>query len=315
MKKCNYGYPFLIIGIVLLLSACKKQEIEPLTSETQLKSTYTLNNWMSIIDDNTQLSELSIPGSHDAGAMYESWPGTAKCQDLTIGEQLNIGTRFIDIRCRHIDDAFAIHHGSVYQNLNFDDVLEYCWDFLASNPSETIIMSVKEEYDESNITRTFQETFDTYVAKNPDGWYTGASAPILGDARGKIVLFRRFSYSTSYGLAATPDWADNSTFWIYHYTTFRVQDQYQVDDNNDKWNAITSIFDEATSGNSTTLFVNFTSGYKSGWFGIPSITNVSNTINPLLVDYFTQNTNGRYGIIPMDFSNEERNTLIVATNF
>lgn len=281
----------------------------------QPKTTYSLNNWMGTLNDNISLSEISIPGSHEAGALYESWPGTAICQELTIDNQLNAGIRFLDIRCRHIGDAFVIHHGSVYQHLNFDDVLGYCWDFLDANPSECIIMSIKEEYDESNNTNTFQETFDSYVDKNPDGWYLGSTVPALGDVRGKIVLFRRFSYSTSLGLAATPGWEDNATFYIYHYTTFRVQDNYYVTNTDDKWDAITSLLSEAKNGSSTTLYVNFTSGYKPLIFGIPSITSVSDVINPQVTDYFTANTSGRFGIIPMDFSNEERSTLIIETNF
>src|SRR5439155_23215825 len=122
--------------------------------------------------------------------------------------------RFVDIRCRHIGDAFAIHHGSIYQNMNFDDVLNACFSFLTSNPGECIIMSVKEEYDPSNNTRTFEQTFDAYTAKNPTHWYLGDAVPTLGSVRGKIVLLRRFSAaSTPKGIDAT-NWADNTTFTI-----------------------------------------------------------------------------------------------------
>jgi 1-phosphatidylinositol phosphodiesterase len=317
MKKTK-SLSLFVFGAIFLFAACEKHELDDFTAEnvgkSQLKSTYSLNNWMGSLSDNTRLSEISIPGSHDAGARYEPWPGTAICQNLTIREQLDAGTRFLDIRCRHIDDAFAIHHGSIYQHMNFDDVLENCWAFLNANPTESIILSVKEEYDASNNTNTFQETFDNYVAKNPGGWYLGATVPELGEVRGKIVLFRRFSYPSSFGLAATPGWADNTTFSIYHYTTFRVQDMYSISNTEDKWDAITSVFNEAKNGSSSTLFVNFTSGYKS-IFWIPSITSVSNSINPLIADYFTTNTSGRFGVIPMDFTNNERNALIIKTNF
>ena len=119
-----------------------------------------MNSWMSGLQDNISISKISIPGTHDSGARVDApvVSGTAKTQDLSIAEQLNAGVRFLDIRCRHIDNAFTIHHGAIYQNLNFDDVLNACYTFLNSHPSETIIMSVKEEYDASNTTRSFEQT-------------------------------------------------------------------------------------------------------------------------------------------------------------
>ena len=271
------------------------------------------NNWMASVKGTTLLSQMSIPGTHDSGAMYEPFPGTAICQNLTISEQLNVGIRFLDIRCRHIDDAFTIHHGSIYQNLNFNDVLTACISFLNNNPSETIIMSVKEEYDSENITRTFEETFYTYLNSTSDKWYLGNSIPDLETVRGKIVLFRRFGCSQYIGLNAT-SWDDDTTFSISNNSSMRVQDNYSNDSASEKWSSVTSMISEATVGDAVTLFVNFTSGYTS-FLGIPSITTVSDYVNPRLETYFTQNTYGRYGILVMDFANATRAELIYSTNF
>src|SRR6185369_6685331 len=113
------------------------------------------NNWMSSLNSGLYLSQFSIAGTHETMARYEPATGTAKCQNLTLADQLNAGVRFIDIRCRHYNNAFVIHHGSVYQNANFDDVLNACTSFLQANPSECIILSVKDEYTPSGNTRTF----------------------------------------------------------------------------------------------------------------------------------------------------------------
>ena len=84
------------------------------------------NSWMPSLNGTLPISQYSIPGTHDSGARFDPAlaPGTAKCQDLTIAQQLDAGVRFLDIRCRHIDDGFTIHHGEVYQNINFNNVLE-----------------------------------------------------------------------------------------------------------------------------------------------------------------------------------------------
>ncbi|WP_114822207.1 phosphatidylinositol-specific phospholipase C [Chryseobacterium sp. KLBC 52] len=276
-----------------------------------------MNSWMSGLQDNISLSKISIPGTHDSGARVDApvVSGTAKTQDLSIAEQLNAGVRFLDIRCRHIDNAFTIHHGAIYQNLNFDDVLNACYAFLNSHPSETIIMSVKEEYDASNTTRSFEQTFDSYVQKNPSKWDLGANIPTLGAVRGKIKLLRRFSSGTTKGINASP-WADNTTFDINNSgVQLKVQDYYKVTNNDDKWNGIFNLLNEAKNDTNGKLFVNFTSGYKPGIFGIPSIPTVSNNINPRLKTFFQSNTHGSFGIMPIDFVNAELSELIVKTNF
>lgn len=291
----------------------------PETQSAAASSVSTLavmNSWMTGIADNTSIARITIPGTHDSGARFEPVAGTAKCQNLTIAEQLEAGVRFLDIRCRHIGDAFAIHHGSIYQNLNFTDVITACLSFLDNHPGETIVMCVKEEYDPTNNTRSFEQTFDSYIAVNPTRWYLGASVPNLGSVRNKIVLLRRFgASSTPKGIDAT-NWADNTTFTsTTPDATLRVQDQYVVPDNNNKWTGVTNLFTEANASTGNTLHINFTSGYKSLIFGIPSITTVSNNINPRINTYFTTNTFGRYGIIPMDFVDATRAQLIVEANF
>ena len=167
---------------------------------------------MGSLRDDPRLSELSIPGTHDAGARYERLHGTIQCQTLTIPEQLRAGVRFLDIRCRHVKNTFLIYHGPVYQRLTFDEVQNGCSAFLRENPTECIIMSVKEEYRFSANTRAFEDTFDAFVAKEPALWLLTENIPALSQAKGKIVLFRRFiSSHTPKGIDASR-WPDNQSF-------------------------------------------------------------------------------------------------------
>jgi len=307
----------------LLFSSCEKQEgMQPenatlgAAAGTHDAVAYSLTNWMGSASSTVLLSQLSIPGTHDSGALYEPVSGTAKCQNLTIAQQLNAGVRFLDVRCRHIDNGFAIHHGAIYQNLNFADVRNACLAFLNANPTECIIMSIKEEHTPSNNTRTFEQTLDTYLRENPDKWYLGESVPALSQVRGKIVLLRRFSATaTPKGINATA-WLDNTTFDINTTAaTLRVQDQYKVSDNAAKWTAMTQLFSSAKAAAPGRLYINYASGYKPGLFGIPNINTVANDINPRLSTFFGAQTTGHFGIVPMDFAEATRNDLIVKTNF
>lgn len=64
------------------------------------------SQWMKTLKDNRLVADLSLPGSHDA-CTAEGWSNpyigfihemTAKCQDLTIQEQLKVGVRVFDLR-------------------------------------------------------------------------------------------------------------------------------------------------------------------------------------------------------------------------
>lgn len=324
MKHLRTRLPFLVAGMLFILS-CKKQtndgfetqKLKP--TKSQMSSSrllsYTASNWMGSIPDATNIAHLSIPGTHDSGARNEPVAGTAKCQNLSIADQLVAGVRYLDIRCRHIGNSFAIHHGAIYQNLNFTDVLNACIGFLDNNPTETIIMSVKEEHTATDNTRSFEETFDAYVQQNPSKWNLGDGVPTLGSIRGKIKLLRRFGSGNVKGIDAT-NWADNTTFTINNSAaSLKVQDYYNVNDVNTKWSNVSALLNETNNDTSNKLYLNYSSGYKALIFGIPSITTVSNSINPKITTFFTNNTHGKYGIIAMDFIDAARSQLILNTNF
>lgn len=274
---------------------------------------YTSSNWMGSIANTTSVASLSIPGTHNSGALYEPIYGTAKNQDLTIAQQLSIGVRYLDIRTRHFQNGFTIHHGAVYQNQNFDDVLNAVLTFLKNNPSETVIMSVKEEHTAAENTRSFEETFNWYVSKNPSKWVMTDHIPTLGEARGKIVLLRRFpAAQLPKGIDAT-GWQENTTFTIKKNANLKIQDYYKVTDKSKKWNDIQSMYNEAKTSNPTWLYINYTSGYKPGLFGIPNIREIKNDINPKVTSFFTTNTKGRFGISAMDFITSDHASKIIAT--
>ncbi|MGA0846114.1 MAG: phosphatidylinositol-specific phospholipase C domain-containing protein, partial [Luteolibacter sp.] len=130
-KRCTQGPLAFHIGrrlILSLLTLCGLIIIP--------RSEAAGSKWMSQIDNSMPISRITIPGTHDSGARLEPFPATAKCQTHTIAEQLDYGIRFLDMRCRHIGDSFAIHHGPIYQEIFFGEVLTQVYEFLDANPSE-----------------------------------------------------------------------------------------------------------------------------------------------------------------------------------
>lgn len=157
--------------------------------------------WMSHVDDDKYLDELSIPGTHDSGTCSvdndtEPQSSQVKCQQDYIPTQLLEGIRYFDIRLGKGDDP-GIDHGIFYllkkdgHFLHLSDVIRYFKKFLNENPSEALIMLASRGNDEATD-ESITTAFAKVMADNPNLFYTSGHVPTLGEVRGKIVLLRRF---------------------------------------------------------------------------------------------------------------------------
>jgi len=205
-------------------------------------------DWMRQLADATRLSEMSIPGTHDSAA-FKNGGDIALTQSLTIICQLNAGIRFLDLRARHINDVFTMHHGSVYQGATFGDVLGEMIDFLSRHPSETIIARLKEEHDLLGNTRSFEQTFKSYYDWKRH-WFAnpGEYNPTLGALRGKILILADFPRS-DFRYGRSYDWLN-------------IQDAYSISTNWDlygKWEKVKSHLGKAAKDRSSTIYVNYLS--------------------------------------------------------
>ncbi|MFI1265611.1 MULTISPECIES: phosphatidylinositol-specific phospholipase C [Streptomyces] len=166
-------------------------------------------DWMSRLPDESALTDLSIPGTHDT--MARAVTPIAETQKSDLPQQLRSGIRALDIRLRHIGDVFTIHHGMVYLNKNFTQVLQETANFLKEHPRETVLMRLQQEHTEENVTRSFEQTLKWYVERNPETagimrqhlWRPKSvndAFPRLGDTRGKIIFLQNFYSSEDFGL-------------------------------------------------------------------------------------------------------------------
>jgi 1-phosphatidylinositol phosphodiesterase len=101
-------------------------------------------SWMRDIPDHARATTLNTAGTH--GSCATGGPlGFGKTQNLDLPDQLNAGIRFLDIRLAHYQDNLFVHHDVVHMKKTYTNVLKICISFLKHNPSETILMSVKNE--------------------------------------------------------------------------------------------------------------------------------------------------------------------------
>ena len=279
----------------------------PTQSQTYTQTTGA--NWLSALSDDTALQTLHIPGTHNSAAHHELILGTAKCQSLSIEQQLQAGVRFFDIRCRHQNDGFELYHGVVDQKQTFGELQRTLTDFLKINTRELILISIQETSQPLNNTRSFSETFLHYQKLAPELWSTVSTVPTLDQVRGKAVLVRRFSSPKALGIPAT-NWKSGN---VHRTKLLLIQDDFKVRKLETKWARIEELWKQQPQ-HSELLALNFTSGYRPGVLGVPNITAVCNRINPRLQTKLNSNTAPPPGILVIDHLTEELATAIYQLN-
>ncbi|KAG5921331.1 hypothetical protein E4U42_005878 [Claviceps africana] len=202
-------------------------------------SSAKLHAWMQELRDEWPLTLLSIPGTHNSPTCHTALP-SVRCQATGVPEQLQNGVRFLDVRVSAgtDDDVLTLVHGafpiSMKGNKYFADMLDDVYRFLEQNPTETVIMSLKREgTGKATDGQMGHYLKHGYVDKRADRWWTDPRVPTLGEARGKIVLVRRFVLDDDmrdaggYGVDAQ-EWPDNCEDGVGGGGGFRIQDFYEI---------------------------------------------------------------------------------------
>ncbi|KAM3563787.1 hypothetical protein ARSEF4850_002175 [Beauveria asiatica] len=210
--------------------------------------------WMGALRNDTLLAGLSIPGTHDT-MTYAIGSDVLQCQNWNLSVQLAAGLRYFDVRARLRDDQLRIYHGDGDTGFGYQDVLLEVFGFLARNPSEAVVLRVKQEGPpvpgRRNNTLTFEEAFNYHLhnssitakqaARHMHDWDPAAPLPALGDLRSKVLVLQDFPAdhdgpANKYGVA----WDDGRQMvledrWI-------VPDVHRL---RDKWTAIREALERA----------------------------------------------------------------------
>ena len=251
-------------------------------------------SWMSEVSDITPLRNINMPGSHDTMALYSIGDLAGQCQSLSLKDQLNLGVRFLDIRLKEDKNELKAVHGIVDERESFKSITGTIEKFIKDNPSEMIIMSVKEEAKASNSTISFEESLKSYLSS--DIYYLGNLLPLtLGSARGKVVLLSRYQNSTI-GVPAFTGWQDSCSFTLPN--DIYVQDTFKITSKEQKEEEIVKCFNEVGHA----LKINFLSAYRTDGFPPSYAPSAANDINPWINKEISK-YNDR-GIVLYDFVTE-----------
>jgi uncharacterized protein (TIGR02145 family) len=238
---------FMTLAAVVLCGAimvsCKeKLEADPVAPDRGLP--YQLPDWMSMIDDDKYLSEITIPGTHDSGAdLHTSEQGTESkytiTQNFRLSNQLLLGVRWFDIRLGYDSDGgLSVHHANYYLHKNFTDLLDAAEDFLSNHPTEVVIFMVKQETWTGHKTASdhdFQQAVMSHIWGRTNWqsryYLVPGRVPKMSEVRGKIVLVRQYDNALNVGNPGIKfKWDENTTggYFTNEGITIFVQDHYKL---------------------------------------------------------------------------------------
>ncbi|KYK59971.1 Phosphatidylinositol-specific phospholipase C, X domain containing protein [Drechmeria coniospora] len=279
-------------------------------------SSAQLNAWMRELHDDWPLTLLSMPGTHNSPTCYTALP-SVRCQAVGVPEQLRNGVRFLDIRvsANPDDDVLTLVHSafpiSLTGNKYLADMLDDVYRFLDENPSETVVMSLKREGTGKGTDGQMAKYLkDAYVGPKSDRWWTEPKVPTLGQARGKIVVIRRFALDDDmrqsswdgrgWGIDAQ-EWPDNCEDGTGGNGCFRIQDFYEISESEnidkkidfsrgqleraaEQAFALAGMPDHQPDGPTPPFFVNFLSA--SNFFNATCWPErIAAKVNPAIVEY------------------------------
>ena len=283
----------IIISSVIAVSLISTSVVGFIVKQKSGSEKYA--NWMSQLDDNVSIRNINMPGSHDTMALYSIADLAGQCQSLSLHDQLNLGVRFLDIRLKEDHDKLIAVHGFIDQKVSFETITKTIEEFIEKNPSEFIIMSVKEEADSSNSEISFENSLKSYL--NKDIYLKDTELPNkLGDVRGKVMLLSRYENSTI-GVPAYDGWKDSVSFTLPN--DIYVQDTYQITSAEQKQDEIVKCFNEAGHA----LKINFLSAYRTDTFPPSYAVSAAEDINPWINEEINKYSDRN--IVLYDFVTEE----------
>ncbi|MCF0175405.1 MAG: fimbrillin family protein [Bacteroidales bacterium] len=298
------------------------------------------NNWITPLDDDIYVSQLSIPGTHDAATSSITVIG--RTQDYTIADQLTIGIRAFDLRPTiegkvesvipyvykyYMDE---IYHGILGTGVSFESAINTIADYLDANPREFAIIITRYESDRWLVgapdEATYIQTMQTFLANNSR--YQSHKVEFkpdltIGEMRGKILIISRNNLgpNSTIGTAYT-GWNHSNTSRNYHAISgsggtgrIYVQDMYspgEYGDSNDnngylsrKVELVKDMLDlaatfKAENGTQNYWMINHCAGYTH----INNYANNAKTVSQEAYNYIVGNDKavGPAGIVMMDFA-------------
>ena len=307
-----------------------------------------MENWMSRIPDTKKLILINIPSTHDSTAYYMNriFKNFSQTQYYNIKQQLEIGTRKIDIRvtdinknkekdediicCHGICDCYASDNFGNMKKLTFKSILIDIKNFLVQNPSETVLISIVVGRGKKTENETLKRAYEIFLKYVGDVFLNYDHNLILGDSRGKIILLTYFhhkndekrintvvdycNYNLGYGTGI-----EEVHKKYRNYRPFKVNAYLKIHEVKDIFEKYKMTLQEAEieEKRNTKLFpLNYSvscTGERE--FCLPNPLEQANIVHTFIQKDGVLKKGYYYGWIKMDFANYLSNYKLIDTNF
>lgn len=271
--------------------------------------------WMERLADDTPVTSLSIPGAHDAASAtitaFKRWTRT---QELDIAGLWNCGVRAFDLRPAWVDDNLGIYHDKYSAHVSFPAVMDALLLALERHPGEAAIVIIRHEQEADGNDPQWAVQMGSCLNERRDRlaeWHPGMT---LGEFRGKILILSRDNYADGpfggylRGWTSSPDADRQHSAYILDASGAQspcwVQDYYDPEGEEDKWEEIRDMLDAAAKAIEEPLIINHTSGYLGK---LPNYRDNARNVNARTAEYI-QNHDSPTGIIMMDFAGIDRSS-------
>ena len=316
-------------------------ESKPLQFATSTRGSLTLpfypteqngNNWITPLDDDIYIQQLSIPGTHDAAAYSTSLFDAGQTQALDIQGQWNLGIRAFDLRpaYRRFYSKFWLWHGFTSTDISLEDALNTIVQNLNANKGEFAIIQFRHETELDGIVKdlakwksslySFLKNYDTQIVQ----WKKELT---IGECRGKIIIITRDDYDNRTKAALVngfPDVATGDATLTANGETapYLVQDYYKYsgDQGAEKIRQIKDLYarTKTFSDKNSTYFIqkawalNHISGYSGGLGSTSQYQANASYVNKPIFEALTSETElGPTGIVFMDWVGAKEGTSYI----
>lgn len=288
------------------------------------------SQWMKQLKDSRLVADLSLPGSHDA-CTAEGWNNPyidfihemiAKCQDLTIQEQLKVGVRVFDLRPEHDLDGskyvLRCSHGPAGTKMYVSDFFKTLKEWLAVNPTEFCIVTVEltATKDKTAWGKAYSELVNSAEFKSMFADFKARLT--VGELRGKVLMLSKWEYGAKplggycYGWSEDMELEKQQQGHITaadgSETPLWVQDYWKDITRANKDLALLRMLEAAVTRDMTAAapawVINYPSAYISGAFSDNYRLNAVSA-NKLAIDWLDSHK-GSVGIIYMDFAGMDK---------
>ncbi len=286
--------------------------------------------WMSEINDDTPVTKLSIPGSHDACCYHGAVMDWVQTQVADISTQLHLGIRYFDLR-GYADGKAAKYGINVGAFTNFDGErdCQVCHDafrqpetfkgffgtiidFLKTHDKETVLVQVKKDNGDKNLEDIVANIISDLGKEN---FYDGKDIPLLKNARKKIILVSREGSKWGFDIH---EWKDEAA-------DYAIQDDYNPETDltesrvTNKFQAARDFHKKNAYGKSR-LNLNFLSLAPSGKLGWWTPLNYAKGVNTEFLNFLRNQPGGYNSVFLMDGINDtdaakDLVNLVINNNF